>query len=170
MAERRTDSGFGADMTGRKKTAENSKVTNRNTQKLEQVLQEVSSFQAFSSEMEGEFLSPDVGKDLAELIKAHKVKKTDLFLDANIHENYGYQILSGKRHPSREVLLSIFLSLHLTVDEANQFLKSHGFLPLYVRNKFDAAVAYSLMHGWSVMKCNELLHDNGLPLLKKETV
>lgn len=143
---------------------------NKRTEELESELESAAFFEQYVSNNGAEFFSADVGKDLAALIKAHKVKKTDLFLDANIHENYGYQILSGKRHPSREVLLSIFLSLHLTVDEANRFLKSHGFLPLYVRNKFDAAVAYSLMHGWSVMKCNELLHDNGLPLLKKETV
>ena len=146
----------------------NGEILNKTTQELEQELKEANSFKAFSAEMDGEFLSYEVGRDLGALIKARKVKKTDLFLDANIHENYGYQILSGKRYPSREVLLSIFLSLRLPLEEVNRFLKTHGFSPLYVRRKFDAAVAYSLMHGWSVMKCNELLHDNGLPLLKKE--
>ena len=170
MAEDHMDRNPNEDEQDRKTPAENKSVLNRSTQELEQALKEANSFQSFSSEMNEEFLSVDVGKDLAALIKAHKVKKADLFLNANIHENYGYQILSGKRYPSREVLLSIFLSLHLSVDEANLFLKTHGFSPLYVRRKFDAAVAYSLMHGWSVMKCNELLHDNGLPLLKKETM
>lgn len=142
---------------------------NKNTHELEQELRESSSFEAFSSSMDNRFLAAEVGRDLAALIKKHKVKKTDLFLDANIHENYGYQILNGTRYPSREVLLSIFLSLHLPYEEANRFLREHGFSPLYVRRKFDAAVIYSLMHGWSVLKCNELLHENGLPLLKRET-
>ena len=34
--------------------------------------------------------------------------------------------------------------------------------------KADAAVIYNLLHGWSVMQCNELLFENGLPLLVKE--
>ena len=66
------------------------------------------------------------------------------------------------------MLLSIFLSLHLSYEEVNQFLRDHGYTPLYVRRKFDAAVIFSLMHGWSVMQCNELLQENGLPLLRKD--
>ena len=142
---------------------------NKDTEKLEKKLKEAESFEAFTEEMGDVFVSADVGKDLAELIKKRKVKKGQLFLDSNIHENYGYQILSGKRYPSRDVLLSIFLSLHLPLEEANQFLKTHGFSPLYVRRKFDAVVIYALFHGWSVMQCNELLYENGLPLLKKDT-
>ncbi len=143
---------------------------NKSTHELEQELREADSFERFAAGMDRAFLSAEVGRDLAALIKQHKVKKTDLFLDANIHENYGYQILNGTRYPSREVLLSIFLSLHLSYEDANKFLREHGFSPLYVRRKFDAAVIYSLMHGWSVLKCNELLHENGLPLLKRETL
>lgn len=141
---------------------------NKNTAELEKLLKEADSFENFASEMDEEFLSAEVGRDLSELIKAHKVRKGQLFMDANIHENYGYQILSGRRYPSRDVLLSIFLSLRLPLQEVNDFLKAHGFSPLYVRRKSDAAVIYSLLHGWSVMQCNELLYENGLPLLKKE--
>ena len=142
---------------------------NKDTEKLEKKLKEAESFASFAEEMEGEFVAADVGKDLAELIRKHRVKKGQLFLDANIHENYGYQLLSGKRYPSRDVLLSLFLSLHLPLEEANRFLKMHGYSALYVRRKFDAVVIYSLFHGWSVMQCNELLYENGLPLLKKDT-
>lgn len=141
---------------------------NKSTTELESLLKETESFENFASEMDEEFLSAEVGRDLSELIKAHKVRKGQLFMDSNIHENYGYQILSGRRYPSRDVLLSIFLSLHLPLQEVNDFLKAHGFSPLYVRRKSDAAVIYSLLHGWSVMQCNELLYENGLPLLKKE--
>ena len=143
---------------------------NKDTGALEEELRESASFESFAQEMDDVFLSEEVGRDLAALIKARKVKKTKLFMDANIHENYGYQLLSGKRYPSRDVLLSIFLSLGLSFEEVNSFLKAHGYSPLYVRRKFDAAVIYSLMRGWSVMQCNELLQENGLPLLKKEPV
>lgn len=141
---------------------------NKSTDILEKELREASSFQCFASEMDEAFLSAEVGRDLNELIRAKKARKGKLFQAAGIHENYGYQILNGKRYPSREVLLSIFLSLRLTPEEANAFLKTHGFSPLYVRRKADAAVIYSLLHGWSVMQCNELLFENGLPLLVKE--
>ena len=145
-------------------------LINKATGELEKELRESASFESFASEMDDAFLSEEVGRDLAKLIKERKVKKTKLFMDANIHENYGYQLLNGSRYPSRDVLLSIFLSLGLSYEEVNQFLKTHGYSPLYVRRKFDAAVIYSLMHGWSVMQCNELLSENGLPLLRKEPV
>ena len=143
-------------------------MINKNTGELEQELRESATFESFAESMDDAFLAEEVGRDLALLIQKHKVKKTKLFLDANIHENYGYQLLSGKRYPSRDVLLSIFLSLHLSYEEVNQFLRDHGYTPLYVRRKFDAAVIFSLMHGWSVMQCNELLQENGLPLLRKD--
>ncbi|MBR6977181.1 MAG: hypothetical protein IKH74_02155 [Lachnospiraceae bacterium] len=143
-------------------------MINKNTGELEQELRESATFETFAESMDDAFLAEEVGRDLALLIQKHKVKKTKLFLDANIHENYGYQLLSGKRYPSRDVLLSIFLSLHLSYEEVNQFLRDHGYTPLYVRRKFDAAVIFSLMHGWSVMQCNELLQENGLPLLRKD--
>ena len=141
---------------------------NKSTEVLEEELREARSFSSFADGFDEEFLSAEVGRDLSALIRERKARKAQLFLDAGIHENYGYQILSGKRYPSREVLLSIFLSLRLTPEEANVFLKTHGFSPLYVRRKADAAVIYSLLHGWSVMQCNELLFENGLPLLVKE--
>ena len=137
------------------------------TSKLEDKLKEAESFSAFVQEMDEEFLAAEVARDLAELIREKHVKKRQLFMDASIHETYGYELLSGKRYPSRDVLLALFLSLHLTVDEVNLFFRTHGFAQLYVRNKFDAAVIYSLLHGWSVMQCNELLYENGLPLLRK---
>lgn len=137
------------------------------TGELENKLREAESFENFAAEMDEEFLAAEVARDLSELIKAHHVKKRQLFMDANIHETYGYELLNGKRYPSRDVLLSLFLSLHLSVDEVNRFFRTHGFAQLYARNKFDAAVIYSLYHGWSVMQCNELLYENGLPLLRK---
>ncbi len=143
-------------------------MINKNTGELEQELRESATFETFAESMDDAFLAEEVGRDLALLIQKHKVKKTKLFLDANIHENYGYQLLSGKRYPSRDVLLSIFLSLHLSYGEGNQFVRDHVYTPLYVRRKFDAAVIFSLMHGWSVMQCNELLQENGLPLLRKD--
>ena len=142
------------------------KNLNKETKELEKDLKTTPSFRTFAEEMDEEFLSQEVGKDLSEMIRSRGIKKASLFMDANIHEVYGYQILSGKRYPSRDVLLSLFLSMRLDFEEANRFLKTHGFTPLYVRRKFDAAIAYSLMNGLSVLECNELLYENGLPLLK----
>ncbi|MBQ6679402.1 MAG: helix-turn-helix transcriptional regulator [Lachnospiraceae bacterium] len=141
---------------------------NKNTDELEQELREAPSFDAFAAEMDERFLAGEVGRDLSALIKSRKIKKSELFAAANIHENYGYQLLNGTRYPSREVLLSIFLSMQMSYEEVNLFLRTHGFTPLYVRRKFDAAVIYCLMHGFSAMKCNELLFEEGLPLLTKE--
>ena len=140
----------------------------KNTSELENILENAASFGDFAAEMENEFLPAEVARDLQELIGARHVKKRELFMESNINETYGYEILNGKRYPSRDVLLSLFLSLHLSVDEVNRFFRTHGFAQLYVRNKFDTAVIYCLKHKWSVMQCNELLYENGLPLLRKE--
>ena len=140
----------------------------KDTLSLEEELKKANSFEAFASSMDNSFLSVEVGRDLTALIKRAKIKKNKLCLEADIHENYCYQIMTGTRYPRREVLLSILLALRLSYEEANEFLRNHGYSPLYIRRKFDAAVIYSLVHHWSVIQCNELLEKNGLPPLKKE--
>ena len=141
---------------------------NKDTKALEQELQESVTFETFAESMDDAFLAEEVGRDLALLIQKHKVKKTKLFLDANIHENYGYQLLSGKRYPSRDVLLSIFLSLHLSYEEVNQFLRDHGYTPLYVRRKRDVVIWFGFMKHMSLDEVDEKLRERDFKPLIRE--
>ena len=58
---------------------------------------------------------------------------------------YLHQILSGKRHPSRNRLLALCLGMGSRVKETQELLKQSGEAVLYPKIWFDAVVLYGLM-------------------------
>lgn len=82
-----------------------------------------------------------------------------------MERSYTYQILNGRRQPTRNFLIRIAFLCALSVDETQRMLTIGNRPILYPRNRFDAAVLYCLQHGLDEDKCNELLHDVGEPPL-----
>lgn len=74
--------------------------------------------------------------------------------------NYGYQILSGTRVPTRECLIRIGLLLGLSVEELQHMLSIAGRSSLYVKNMFDAKVFYAIKHKMSFEAAVEFIWEN----------
>lgn len=98
---------------------------------------------------------------LNELLSAHGLQTKDVILRLNMERSYTYQILNGRRHPTRNFLLRIAFLCQLSVDETQKLLTIGNRPILYPRNKFDAAVLYCLQHEMNEEKLNELLKDIG---------
>lgn len=114
-----------------------------------------------------EFKKADSFQDIAisdylnELLSAHDLQTKDVILRLNMERSYTYQILNGRRHPTRNFLLRIAFLCQLSVDETQKLLTIGNRPILYPRNKFDAAVLYCLQHELNEEKLNELLKDIG---------
>ena len=89
---------------------------------------------------------PKLTDVLKGLIEEKKMKKSDIIRMINVDRNYGYQVLSGKRPPTRNFIIQTGLILKLGTDEINYLLKLAGKSPLYVRNIVDARVFYAINH------------------------
>ncbi len=89
---------------------------------------------------------PELPNVLKRLIEDKKMKKSDIIRMINVDRNYGYQVLSGKRPPTRNFIIQTGLILKLDTDEINYLLKLAGKAPLYVRNLVDARVFYAINH------------------------
>ena len=89
---------------------------------------------------------PKLTDVLKRLIEEKKMKKSDIIRMINVDRNYGYQVLSGKRPPTRNFIIQTGLILKLSTDEVNYLLKLAGKSPLYVRNIVDARVFYAINH------------------------
>lgn len=75
--------------------------------------------------------------------------------------SYTYQILNGRRKPTRNFLLRIAIFISLSLDETQKMLTIAQRPQLYPRNRFDAAIIFSLEHKMSLDETYELLEEIG---------
>lgn len=101
---------------------------------------------AFDEDMVLNEAPPELSEILNKLIDDRKMKKADVIRMINVDRNYGYQVLNGKRTPTRNFIIQISLILKLSIDEMNYLLQLAGKSTLYVRNLVDARVFYAINH------------------------
>lgn len=107
------------------------------------------------------FISNNKAPDIHILINKHLVEKnvphTKVIRLLNVERCYGYQLLNGKRTPTREQLIKIGIILKLSFEEVQRLLKTAGKDILYARNLTDARVIYSLEHELEYYKACEFI-------------
>ena len=80
---------------------------------------------------EKEFLiDMSVSEMLGFLLQEKNLQKSAVIKKAQLNEIYGYQILAGKRMPSRDKLIALAFGMELSLEETQQLLKYAGFSTL----------------------------------------
>ena len=87
------------------------------------------------------------------------ISPAELIANAQIQRNYGYQILSGTRKPSRDKILALCLALGLDLLETQRALTLAQFGQLYPKNRRDSIFIFSINKKLSVLQVNELLDE-----------
>ena len=109
-----------------------------------------------SIEYDEQMIIENAPAELCDLLNDHLNKKglskADVIRQLNIDRNYGYQVFSGKRLPTRNILLRIAILFGLDVEQTDYLLKLAGKPALYVRNEIDARIFYSIKHQMSYEK------------------
>lgn len=128
----------------------------RSTQELEQEIRSCPDPTALSGE---DYDLPPLEEYLSGLMKDRGLSVRDAIKACNLERSYGYQIFNGTRRPTRNVLLTLALALHLSEDGAQRLLKVGGRPVLYARNRWDAVVLYALSHNLGPEGANEILRS-----------
>ena len=115
----------------------------------------------YLSDNRSEIISGEICDLIEKIRQTNKISKAELARKAGISEFYLYQLLKGSRKPSRDTLLAMCLGLGCTQEQTEDLLKYGGYSQLYVRIRHDAIVLYGLMHGWDVLKVNDMLFEQG---------
>ncbi len=108
-----------------------------------------------------EIISGEICNLIEKIRQTNNISKAELARKAGISEFYLYQLLKGRRKPSRDTLLAMCLGLGCTEKQTEDLLKYGGYSQLYVRFRHDAIVLYGLKHGWDVLKVNDMLFEQG---------
>lgn len=137
----------------------------KTTDELMNEIKQTNEIKKFIERNDGEFTDKPLHEMLNEIIMEKKLKKSEVIKGSGLNRVYSYQILAGKKSPSRDKLIAFCFGLQLDVDETNSLLKSVGMPVLYARNKRDSLIIYALNSGKSVFLANDLLFENGFEIL-----
>jgi len=100
------------------------------------------------------------------LARKKNVKNLAVFDLGQVDRSYGYEIVKGKKKPSRDKVIKICFGLQLSIPEAQLLLRHSGFSPLTPKARRDATVMFALAHGVNLMNANDMLYDNQYEILE----
>lgn len=135
------------------------------TKDLEQEMSGRAKLNAFLEKNKDEFLSYDMNVILQPLMKRQGLSKAELARRAKISDVYLFQILSGRRKPSRDKLLCICIAMELSVQETQTILKQCHEVSLYAKDRRDAIILFGLERKWNVSRIDDALFEAGEKLL-----
>lgn len=137
-------------------------MKNKTTTELLKELQGFKTFEEYENANKDYMISKSLSEYLTELIDEKNLTKAEVIKNAQLNENYAYQLLSGlKANPKRDKLICLCIGMELTIDETNSILKIAGLSPLYPRVKRDSIIILCMNEEKPVIKINEALYEAG---------
>lgn len=126
---------------------------------------ETSEIKDYLSENSEEFIVESIAKILNEIIEKKNLIKSEVIEHSQLNKVYAYQILQGKRFPSRDKIIPLCIAMRLSLEETQDVLKKSNMPMLYVRNRRDCIIIFAITKGLSVLTCNELLYESNEKIL-----
>ncbi len=131
----------------------------------EDLLKQIRELNIDEFKKEDNFDKIGIGDYLSNLLTSHELQPKDIIINLNMDRSYTYQILGGRRNPTRNFLLRIAIFLKLPLEETQRMLSIAQRAQLYPRNRFDAAIIFALEHKMTLEETNALLEEIGEELL-----
>ena len=130
------------------------------TDELENLLSDSIHLDDFLQTNQDHFISGELAEMLRILIKDQAISKSQLARRAGMSDVYLFQILNGRRTPSRDRLLTLCIALTCTLDEIQAILKKSRYAQLYVKDRRDAIIMHGICKQWSVDRINDALFSH----------
>ena len=140
-------------------------TTKKATDELEKLLQSRIKLSKYLQENEDQFICRDIASYINGLLKKQHISKAEAARRAKMSDVFLFQIISGRRNPSRDRLICLSLGIGCTISETQQMLKLAQYAPLYAKDRRDAIIMYGINNGWTVPQVNDALFDE-----KEETL
>lgn len=136
-----------------------------NTNKLMEKLLAEGDFSRFLKLNDKKFINVTLKEYINSLLQKKALKPVDIIKKSNIERSYLYQIINGRRLPSRDKIIQLAIAIELNIDETQRFLKVGNKALLYPKVKRDAAIIFCIKNNYDLVKIQEFLHAlNMLPL------
>lgn len=133
---------------------------------LESLQRQSCSLQCYLDDNAEQFVNEDIKAFWENLIAEKGYSKSNIINKADINYCYFYDILNGRKKPSKDKVIRIALAMKLTLDECQNALKISGRSSLYARDRRDSILIYAIQHKVPLFQCDELLLQHGEERLK----
>lgn len=131
------------------------------TQELETILQQAETLQPTLNMIQDNLHAPGFSDLLAQMLAARGLTPQQLSSLAMLSRSFTYQLCSGLRAPSRDIILRLAVVLELTLEETQRLLRAAQRGALYPRIRRDAVMIYCLSHRLHLYDTDELLTSCG---------
>ena len=91
------------------------------------------------------------------LIEKSGLSSFDIINRSEFAYAYYYEVIGGKKIPSRDKIIRLILAMHLPLDDCQKTLRICGLSELYPRFRRDSIIIYAINHELTVYELNELL-------------
>lgn len=134
----------------------------KSTMELMELLKTTKNISQFMDSVEDELIpEQNAGEYLNEAMEKRHLKKSEVIRKSGLDRGYAYDILSGKKEPSRDKVLALCIAMELDVEEVQTLLKSTGYPILYARVERDSIILFALQNKLPLNDINELLYEMG---------
>ena len=134
------------------------------TDELLKELKNVSDIETFFRFHEEEFIDETTSGYLNKLLVLRDINISSIAKKSGIGE-YVYKVFRGERTASRDILISIAISMQLSLEETQLLLRISKFAILDSRNKRDSIIIYGLTHDLSVFGIDDILEEQDMSTL-----
>lgn len=138
----------------------------KSTTNLENELKRSETLEDFLLNNKKELSISPLAEQIQALLAAKGLTKSEVVKRSALNDVYAYQIISGTRRPSRDKLICLCIAIEATLDETQALLTNGGFAPLYVRNRRDSIIIFSLSHSENMTQLNSKLYEHGERILE----
>lgn len=129
----------------------------RITQEFQSLLDSTPHLTQFLEEQADNMQPPSFSQHLKILMEKLELTPAKLGELSLLSRSFTYQLCSGVRAPSRDVVLRLALVLKLDLDETQRLLRTACRGALYPRLRRDAVFIFALRQGLNLYDTNELL-------------
>ena len=138
------------------------KAPARDTEELLDILERSRNLTGALKAMEGDMTVPAFTQCLAGYMKERGLNATGLSEAALLSRSFTYQLCSGERRPSRDIILRLALVMELSVAQAQSLLRTAQRGALYPRVLRDAVIIFALQNHMGILATDEQLLCRGL--------
>ena len=132
----------------------------KSTDDLTTGLDEYKEISSFLQNNKDAFIAPSIGSAISDLLRKKKISKSALASRSGMSEVYLYQILNGRRTPSRDRCICLCIGLGCTLEETQSLLRQNSFAQLYPKVRRDAVIMFAFREKWDVYRLNDALFEN----------
>ena len=140
------------------------------TKKTDELIAELTAgsadFEAYIEKNVGSLIEINLIDFWGKMIKKSGLTNGNIINRSNYSYYYFYEVINGKKIPSRDKIVSLILAMHLELEDCQTALRYCGKSALYPKLERDSVLIYAISHCFSLQETNELLDKEGLQLLK----